>query len=78
MGGNTSTDLSVEIIMPDNYTVVMQMSKPQITYVGGNFLNSQNLYDTSIIMTSQQNTSQVLKNFFLENQFFIFQKNILV
>jgi hypothetical protein len=64
--------------MPDNYTVVMQMSKPQITYVGGNFLNSQNLYDTSIIMTSQQNTSQVLKNFFLENQFFIFQKNILV
>jgi hypothetical protein len=74
MVGNTSTDLSVEIIMPDNYTVFMQMSKPQITYVGGNFVNSQNLYDTSIIMTSKQNTSQVLKNFFLKNEFFIFQK----
>ncbi len=57
--GNASTDLSVEIIMPDNGTIVMQMSKPQITYVGGNFLNSQNLYDTTITMTSQQNTSQV-------------------
>ncbi len=45
--------------MPDNATVVMQMSKPQITYVGGNFLNSQNLYDPSITMTSQQNNSQV-------------------
>jgi hypothetical protein len=58
-GGNTSTDLSVEIIMPDNDTIVMQMSKPQITYVGGNFLNSQNLYTPTITMTSQQNTSQV-------------------
>jgi hypothetical protein len=58
-GGSTSTDLSVEIIMPDNGTIVMQMSKPQITYVGGNFLNSANLYAPSITMTSQQNTSQV-------------------
>lgn len=58
-GGTASTDLSVEIIMPDNDTIVMQMSKPQITYVGGNFLNTANLYDPSIIMTSQQNNSQV-------------------
>jgi len=57
--GNISTDLSVEIIMPDNDTVVMQMSKPQITYVGGNFLNSQNIYDPTITMTSQLNSSQV-------------------
>jgi hypothetical protein len=45
--------------MPDNDTVVMQMSKPQITYVGGNFLNSQNIYDPTITMTSQLNSSQV-------------------
>lgn len=57
--GNASTDLSVEIIMPDNDTMVMQMSKPQITYVGGNFLNPSNLYDPAITMTSQLNTSQV-------------------
>lgn len=55
----TSTDLSVEIIMPDNDTVVMQMSKPSVTYVGGNFLNSQNMYAPTITMTSQNNTSQV-------------------
>ena len=59
-GGNASTDLSVEIIMPDNGTIVMQMSKPQITYVGGNFANSQNLYNPTITMSSQQNNSQVL------------------
>lgn len=58
-GGSASTDLSVEIIMPDNDTIVMQMSKPQVTYVGGNFVNSANLYDPTITMTSQQNNSQV-------------------
>lgn len=58
-GSNTSTDLGVEIIMPENNTIVMQMSKPQITYVGGNFVNSQNLYNPAITMTSQQNSSQV-------------------
>jgi hypothetical protein len=58
-GVNSSTDLSVEIIMPDNDTIVMQMSKPQITYVGENFYNSASLYAPSITMTSQQNTSQV-------------------
>ena len=58
-GSNVSTDLSVEIIMPDNNTIVMQMSKPTITYVGGNFLNSQTLYSPTISMTSQQNSSQV-------------------
>jgi len=58
-GGTTSTDLSIEIIMPDNNTSVMQMSKPQITYVGGNFVNSQNLYTPTITLTSKQNTSQV-------------------
>jgi hypothetical protein len=58
-GSNASTDLSVEIIMPDNDTVVMQMSKPQITYVGGNFVNSQNIYNPTIAMTSQLNSSQV-------------------
>ncbi len=58
-GGTTSTDLSIEIIVPDNDTMVMQMSKPQITYVGGNFVNSQNLYTPTITLTSKQNTSQV-------------------
>ena len=58
-GSNASTDLGVEIIMPENNTIVMQMSKPQITYVGGNFVNSQNLYNPAITMTSQQNSSQV-------------------
>ena len=46
--------------MPDNDTAVMQMSKPSVTYVGGNFLNSQALYQPTIAMTSQQNSSQVL------------------
>jgi hypothetical protein len=54
-----STDLSVEIIMPDNDTVVMKMSKPSVSYVGGNFVNSQNIYAPTIIMTSQNSTSQV-------------------
>ena len=45
--------------MPDNDTTVMQMSKPQIAYVGGNFLNPSNIYDPTITMTSQLNTSQV-------------------
>ncbi len=58
-GSNTSTDLSVEIIMPDNYTIVMQMSKPAVNYVGQNFLNIQNIYDPTITMTSQSNSSQV-------------------
>ncbi|UJR30625.1 hypothetical protein I4U23_018150 [Adineta vaga] len=58
-GGSTaSTDLSVEIIMPDNDTAVMQLSKPQVTYVGGNFINTQNIYDPTITMTSATNTSQ--------------------
>ncbi|CAF0916171.1 unnamed protein product [Rotaria sp. Silwood1] len=55
---SSSTDLSVEIILLDNVTTVMQMSKPTITYVGGNFLNSANLYQPTITMTSQLNTSQ--------------------
>jgi len=58
-GSNTSTDLSVEIIMPDNDTIVMQMSKPAVNYVGGNFLNIQNIYDPTITMSSQSNSSQV-------------------
>ncbi|CAF0926773.1 unnamed protein product [Adineta steineri] len=33
-GSSASTDLNVEIIMPDNATIVMQMSKPSVTYVG--------------------------------------------
>ncbi|CAF1285683.1 unnamed protein product [Rotaria sordida] len=41
---SSSSDLSVEIILLDNNTSFMQMSKPTITYVGGNFLNSGNLY----------------------------------
>ncbi|CAF3743558.1 unnamed protein product [Rotaria socialis] len=57
-GSDSSTDLSMEIIMPDNGTIVMQMSKPIITYVGGNFLNSASLYQSTITMTSQMNTSQ--------------------
>ena len=58
-GGSVSTDLSVEIIMPDENTTVMQMSKPQITYVGGNFASASTLYNTPIVMTSQQNNTQV-------------------
>ncbi|CAF2076674.1 unnamed protein product [Rotaria magnacalcarata] len=57
-GSNLSTDLSMEIMMPDNNTIVMQMSKPVITYVGRNFLNSATLYQSTITMTSQMNTSQ--------------------
>lgn len=57
---NVSTDLSVEIIMPDNVTnIVMQASKPLITYVGSNFLNSANMYQPTITMISQKNTTQV-------------------
>ncbi|CAF2512453.1 unnamed protein product [Rotaria sp. Silwood2] len=55
---NSSIDLSVEIILLDNYTSVMQMSKPAITYVGGNFLNSGNLYRPTITLISQSTTSQ--------------------
>jgi hypothetical protein len=61
--------------MPDNDTIVMQMSKPSITYVGGNFLNSQNLYNPAITMTSQQNSSQVgakKQKCFLLHQILIF------
>ncbi|CAF4036975.1 unnamed protein product [Adineta steineri] len=57
-GSSASTDLNVEIIMPDNATVVMQMSKPSVTYVGGNFANSAGIYDPTITMTSQSNSSQ--------------------
>lgn len=59
-GPSVSTDLSVEIIMPDNDTAVMQVSKPQITYVGSNFANTPSIYAPSITMTSGTNTSQVL------------------
>lgn len=45
--------------MPDNDTIVMQMSKPSISYVGGNFQNSQTLYDPTITMSTQLNNSQV-------------------
>ncbi|CAF3632430.1 unnamed protein product [Rotaria sordida] len=61
VGSNSSspsTDLSVEIILLDNTTSVMQMSKPSITYVGRNFLNSGNLYQPTITMISQLTTSQ--------------------
>lgn len=56
---NVATDINAEIIMPDNGTIVMQMSKPAITYAGRNFINSASIYLPSIIMSSQSNTSQV-------------------